>query len=187
LKTKYALPEKYIIAFGGGSRHKNIQRLLEAYENRVAIHDHSLVIIGRLPQGVVVPPPSVEGQRGPSVQCLGFVPTEHIQPLLSHAAVFALPTLYEGFGLPILEAQHAGVRVASSFAASLPEIGGEGAVYFDPTSVEAIGIALEQTLWLDAEKSEALRVAAQTNLSRFSWLDTAKSSVAVYRQVLGRE
>lgn len=186
LKTKYSLPEKYIIVFGGGARHKNIQRLLEAYDNQVDIHDHSLVIIGRLPEGVVVPTPAEEGQIGSCVQCLGFVPTEHIQPLLSHASLFVLPSLYEGFGLPILEAQHAGVPVASSFAASLPEIGGEGAIYFDPTSVEAIVSALKQALWQDSEKAETLRIAAQANLSRFSWAGTAKSSVDVYRKVLGR-
>ena len=187
VKECYKLPEKYIIAFGGGYKHKNIPRMLEAYCQQIEAHNHVMVVMGRLPEDVTLPPPLPEGCFGPRVHCLGYVPVEHIQPLLSHASLFVLPSLYEGFGLPILEAQHAGVIVASSFAASLPEIGGSGAIYFDPTSVEAIGNALKQALSLDSGRAETLRVAAQTNLSRFSWVGTAKSTIAVYRKVLGRE
>jgi glycosyltransferase involved in cell wall biosynthesis len=112
--------------------------------------------------------------------CPGFVLTEHLTDLLSHAELFVLPTLYEGFGLPVLEAQHAGVPVASSNVASLPEIGGEGAVYFDPLSVEAIANALHHVLSMNSEAAATLRAAAKQNLARFSWAKSAQGHIEVY-------
>lgn len=181
LKCRYALPEKYIIAFGGGAQHKNIRRLLAAYEMKMSNHDHSLVIMGHLPQGLKIPSQPTIDPMSARVHCLGFVPTEDIYPLLSHAALFVLPTLYEGFGLPILEAQYAGVPVAASSAASLPEIGGNGAYYFDPTSVESISDAIQHSLRINASEANLLQDAARLNLSRFSWRITAKSTLDAYR------
>jgi len=180
ISRRYQLPEKYLIAFGGGNRHKNIPRLLEAYTCTPDLHPFELVIIGRLPEGTVLPAQPAAGQPGPRVRCLGFVPTEDIQPLLSLAALFVLPTLYEGFGLPILEAQHAGVPVASSNAASVPEIGGDGAIYFDPSSTTAMAGAMTRLLGMGEEERSALLSAGRANLAKFSWRKTALDSRAVY-------
>ena len=186
LKTRYRLPGKYIAAFGGGARHKNIPRLIQAYLGEARLHDHALVLLGRLPDDVGPLPAAAEGAPGPRVHCLGFVPREHIQPLLARAAAFALPTLYEGFGLPMLEAQYSGTIVASSSAASLPEVGGPGAIYFDPTSVEAIARSLLRAVTLSPGEAEALRTAARENLSRYSWAATAEGTLRVYRALLPR-
>jgi glycosyltransferase involved in cell wall biosynthesis len=182
LRTHYDLPGKYIIAFGGGALHKNIPRLIQAYLECKDAHDYALVIMGRLPANVELP--EIPGDDGSSkIQWLGYVPTAHIQPLLGHSALYVLPSLYEGFGMPILEAQFAG---ASSNAASLPEIGGEGAIYFDPLSVPAISEAIRSALKGDASWIAGIRRAAEANLLRFSWKATAQASLEVYLSLVCR-
>lgn len=185
LRTQYELPEKYIIAFGGGTLHKNIPRLINAYLECTDVHDFSLAIMGHLPLDAQLP--AMPGVAvGPRVQWLGYVPVAHIQPLLSHSALFVLPSLYEGFGMPILEAQFAGALVASSNAASLPEIGGEGAIYFDPMSVPAISEAIRSGLKGEASWTAGIRRAAESNLRRFSWKATAQASLDVYLSLFRR-
>jgi glycosyltransferase involved in cell wall biosynthesis len=179
LRTHYGLPEKYIIAFGGGALHKNIPRLIKAYLECKDAHEYVLLIIGRLPANVQLP--SIPSENaGPRVQWLGYLPVTHIQPLLGHSELFVLPSLYEGFGMPILEAQFSGTLVASSNAASLPEIGGDGAIYFDPMSVSSISEAIKTGLKGDASWIAGIRRAAEANLERFSWKTTAQASLDVY-------
>ena len=179
LRKHYDLPEKYVIAFGGGALHKNIPKLIEAYLECEEVHNYALVIMGRLPANVQLPDTPNECS-GPKIQWLGYLPMTHIQPLLGHSALFVLPSLYEGFGMPILEAQFAGVLVASSNAASLPEIGGEGAIYFDPLYVPAISEAIKAGLNGEASWIAGIRRAAEANLERFSWKATAQASLGVY-------
>jgi glycosyltransferase involved in cell wall biosynthesis len=149
------------------------------------VHDYALVIMGRLPADVQLPDMPSEG-GGPRIQWLGYVPMAHIQPLLGHSALYVLPSLYEGFGMPILEAQFAGALVASSNAASLPEIGGKGAIYFDSKSVSAISEAIRAGLKGEASWTAGIRRAAETNLGRFSWKATAQASLDVYLSLARR-
>jgi glycosyltransferase involved in cell wall biosynthesis len=179
LRVQYDLPGKYIIAFGGGALHKNIPRLIEAYLECTELHNYALVIMGRLPANVQLSDTPGKS-RGPIIQWLGYVHISHIQPLLCHSALYVLPSLYEGFGMPILEAQFAGALVASSNAASLPEIGAEGAIYFDPLSVPAICEAIRAGLKGEASWIAGIRRAAEANLERFSWKATAQASLGVY-------
>jgi glycosyltransferase involved in cell wall biosynthesis len=179
LRVQYDLPGKYIIAFGGGALHKNIPRLIEAYLECTELHNYALVIMGRLPANVQLSDTPGKS-RGPIIQWLGYVHISHIQPLLCHSALYVLPSLYEGFGMPILEAQFAGALVASSNAASLPEIGAEGAIYFDPLSVPAICEAIRAGLKGEASWIAGIRRAAEANLERFSWKATAQASLDIY-------
>ena len=112
----------------------------------------------------------------------GSVPQKHILPLLGHADLFVLPSLYEGFGLPVLEAQQAAVAVACSTAGPLPEVGGEGAIYFDPTSVDQTADTIRRCL-ADATLRSQLILKGRQNLARFSWEKTARETLAVYRNV----
>jgi glycosyltransferase involved in cell wall biosynthesis len=105
--------------------------------------------------------------------------------LLSGAEVFVLPTLYEGFGLPVLEAQQAGVPVVCSNAGSLPEVAGEGALFFDPYSIEDMKEKLTRVLG-DKDLKETLRQKALSNVKRFSWEKTALDTLAVYNWVYGK-
>ena len=182
LSRRYGIMKPYVVAFAGGTVHKNIQRLIQAFS---AVRDqfaHSLVLIGRLPPGVDFKALTKEG-LGHRVLSTGYIPDSHINGILSHADLFVLPSLYEGFGIPVLEAQQANVAVACSTAGSLPEVAGDAAVFFDPNSVDAIAQAM--CLCLSNNKLRAeLILLGQQNLTRFAWEKTASQTLAVYRKVL---
>lgn len=94
-----------------------------------------------------------------------------------------LPSLYEGFGIPLLEAQKAGVAAACSTAESLPEVAGESVIFFDPYSVDSIAKTIHKCLSDDNLRAE-LRHLGQDNLKRFSWEKTASETLEVYRRVM---
>ena len=102
--------------------------------------------------------------------------------LSAHADLFVFPSLYEGFGLPVLEAQRAGTAVACSSVASLPEVAGDGAEFFDPLSVDEIAQALLRCL-RDPARRAALVEHGHKNVARFSWAQTAAATLGCYRQV----
>lgn len=182
LKQHYCIWEPYVVAFGGGALHKNISRLIQAFALVKDGSPHFLVLIGRVPSNVDLSVESIEKWAKSRIITTGYVPEERILPLLSHADLFVLPSLYEGFGLPVLEAQQAGVAVACSTAGSLPEVGGQGALYFDPTSVENIAQTIRHCL-ADADLRSQLILEGQENLNRFSWDKTARETLSVYQNV----
>ena len=98
------------------------------------------------------------------------------------ASLFAFPSLYEGFGLPVLDAQHAGVPVACSSAGALPEVAGEGALLFDPLSVDDIAHALKRCL-MDMDLRDTLVADGYDNARQFSWGRTARETLGVYSAV----
>ncbi|MHB8770713.1 MAG: glycosyltransferase family 4 protein [Syntrophales bacterium] len=182
LAGRYGIPEPYVVAFGGRTLNKNIPRLIRAFALVRDAVPHSLVLIGHLPADVDLAAEAEELRE--RVVVTGYVPEGDILPLLSHADLFVLPSLYEGFGLPALEAQQAGVAVACSTAGSLPEVAGAGAVYFDPESVDAMAAAIRRCL-ADAPLRSQLVRNGRENGARFSWDKTAEETVAVYREVCG--
>ena len=113
------------------------------------------------------------------VEIAGRVPTDELVSLYRRAACVVFPSLYEGFGQPPLEAMACGCPVASSNAASLPEVCGDGAVLFDPTSVEGMAAAIEQALADDG----ALAARGIANAARFSWDRAAVEHDAGYREL----
>jgi glycosyltransferase involved in cell wall biosynthesis len=180
LTRRYRIREPYVVAFGGRTLHKNIPHLIRAFALVKDGFPHSLVLIGHIPSNVDLATESKEIRD--RVTLTGYVPEEHILPLLSHADLFVLPSLYEGFGLPVLEAQQAAVAVACSTAGSLPEVGGDGAIYFDPASVEQIADTIRRCL-ADATLRSQLILKGRENLARFSWDKTARETLSVYQDV----
>jgi glycosyltransferase involved in cell wall biosynthesis len=180
LAGRYRIREPYVVAFGGRTPHKNISQLIRAYALMRDAFPHSLVLIGHIPSNVdlAAEPKEIRDR----IITTGYVPEEHIPPLLSHADLFVLPSLYEGFGLPLLEAQQAAVAVACSTAGSLPEVGGDGAIYFDPTSIRQIADAIHRCL-ADARLRAELILQGRENVSRFSWDTTARETLLVYQGV----
>lgn len=182
LSRRYGIQEPYVVAFGGGSLHKNIPRLIQAFALLKDEFPHYLVLIGRIPSNVNLSSKSIGKGVRDRIITTGYVPEEHVLPLLSHADLFVLPSLYEGFGLPVLEAQQAGVAMACSTAGSLPEVGGDGAFYFDPTSVENIAQTIRHCL-ADADLRSQLILKGRENLNRFSWDKTARETLTVYQNI----
>lgn len=183
LQRRYHLTQPYVMAFGASRPHKNILRLVAAFADFARTSRHSLVIVGKLPAGGEVESEVQRRHLGARVVLTGYVPDEHVMPLLSAADIFAFPSWYEGFGLPVLDAQRAGVPVACSRAASLPEVAGEGAEYFDPFSVEQMAVALRRC----AESGEHRRhlvASAIANVERFSWGEAARRTLDVYERAV---
>jgi glycosyltransferase involved in cell wall biosynthesis len=179
LAERYGLERPYLIAFSSPFLHKNIPRLIEAFARLRAEVPHDLALVGHAPEGQNLHAEIAKRGVTERVRVTGYVPEAHVMPLLAHADLFVFPSWYEGFGLPILDAQRAGVAVASSTAASLPEVAGDGALYFDPTSVEEMTQTLRRAL-LDAALRECLVAKGRANLSRFSWQKTAQKTLEVY-------
>ena len=179
----HGLRRPYVLAFGSSSPHKNLSRLVDAFAAVAHAVPHDLVLVGHLPADVRA---RTRDQGGhPRVVAVGYVADSAVLPLTAGAELFAFPSLYEGFGLPVLDAQACGVAVACSSAGSLPEVAGEGALLFDPHSVDAIADAMRVAL-LDPALRARLREAGHRNVSRFSWARAAAETMAVYRAVAAR-
>jgi glycosyltransferase involved in cell wall biosynthesis len=187
VKAIYGLPDRYIVAIGGTSKHKNIARLITAFRTLTASYPHALVIPGHVPSDVDAPAEMAKAELMGRLLCLGYVPEEHLDLIFAHADLFVLPSLYEGFGLPVLEAQQAGTPVACSAAGSLPEVAGQAAVYFDPLSTDSIAAAIRKCLD-DPTLLKSLRELGRENVKRFDWQKTAQLTLETYRQAaLGKD
>ena len=172
----YNLAPGYIYFGGGLDVRKNAQRLLQAYKmlcDEMGSSVPPLVISGKLmPQlaPLVTDVEALVREYGleESVHVLGFVPHEHLPALYSAAAVFVYPSLYEGFGLPVLEAMSVGTPVVTSNVSSLPEVGGDAVAYCDPESVEDIARAVRTVLTNDALRT-TLSTRGPKRAAQFSW------------------
>ena len=177
--ARYKITSPYVAAFSSANPVKNIPRLMEAFADACASLPHQLVLLGHAPHGANFEAEAMHLGLAGRVVATGYVPDADIAPLLQGAALFAFPSLYEGFGLPVLDAQQAGVPVVCSTAASLPEVAGDGAVLFDPLSVEKIRDALRAGL-TDLPLRERLVMQGSANAAKFSWERTARQTLDVY-------
>jgi alpha-1,3-rhamnosyl/mannosyltransferase len=119
---------------------------------------------------------------GGSVRFLGAVAEEHLPALYAGAELFVFPSLYEGFGLPVLEALACGVPVVCSNSSSLPEVAGDAALLVDPLDVPAMAQALGRVLG-DLSLQQELCARSLARAALFSWERTARETLAVYRSM----
>jgi glycosyltransferase involved in cell wall biosynthesis len=180
---RYGLQQPYVLTVGNQQPRKNLGRLLQAWRMLVAAGRHGgcrLVIAGghRGRRDDLAALAAALGLQD-HVQFLGYVPHEDVPALYGAATAFVFPSLYEGFGLPLLEAMACGTPVASSNATSLPEVAGDAAVFFDPLDVSGM-VATIGALILDDELRAALRESGLRRAARFSWKACAEATVAVY-------
>jgi glycosyltransferase involved in cell wall biosynthesis len=181
LRARHGMGERPVVLSVSAKRpHKNLLRLLEAL---------ALVPEERRPVLVIPGYPTQHEQElreraeelslAQYVRFLGWVAPEELEGLYAAASCFVFPSLYEGFGLPILEAMVRGVPVACSDRSSLPEVAGDAALLFDPESAPAIAAAME-TLLSDAAERDRLRAAGLEQARRFTWAATARGTLASY-------
>lgn len=185
-KQKYSLPDKFVLYVGGLSKHKNINSLLEAMvllENEYLINI-PLVIVGRIDSFHYVDLNSkIESLHlKDKVIFPGFLTTEELADIYSLTSAFVLPSLYEGFGLPLLEAMACGAPSAASNVSSMPEIGGEAVLYFNPNNIEEIAETIHNILSSE-EISDDLRKKGLLRAKFFSWKRCAQETVRVYENL----
>jgi glycosyltransferase involved in cell wall biosynthesis len=188
VRQRYQLDHPFVLYVGNIKPHKNIERLIDAFgrARREGPADLKLVVIGD------------EISRYPSlrrmvhrhkldkfVRFLGFQPQETLASFYRLASVFVFPSLYEGFGLPPLEAMACGTPVVTSNVSSLPEIAGDAALLVDPYDVDAIARGIQQALG-DPTVRAGLIARGKARARQFSWTDSVGQIHAVYQEVLDR-
>jgi glycosyltransferase involved in cell wall biosynthesis len=175
LLQRHGLDRPFVLSVGTLEPRKNLVRVIEAHAALPqALRDsHPLVLVG--PRGWESEEILARAGAGEStVLVLGQVPDEELSSLYATCTAFCYPSLYEGFGLPLLEAMAAGAACVTSNVSSLPEVGGDAVLYVDPLSVEDIRGALETLLTSEAKRSELGERAAR-RAAGFSWDRTAGS------------
>lgn len=165
---------KYILYLGRGDERKNINGLIKAFKILKEKYN--------MPQKLVLAGPNI-GYHIPKdledeVHFTGYVEEDKKWELLRNADVFVFPSFYEGFGIPIIEAQKVGTPVACSDTSSLPEIVGDSALMFNPYHHTEIAEAIYKILSQPQFKEELIRRGFE-NVKRFSWLKTAEETLKV--------
>jgi len=183
-RSRYHLPEDYILYVGTIEPRKNLVRLLEAYHAlKQKGYGHKLVFVGA--KGWLYQPVfdamRALGLEG-DVILPGYITDEDLPAIYAGASLFVFPSLYEGFGLPPLEALASGVPTIVSDASSLPEVVGDAALQVPPTDTGALAGAMERVL-SDAALAERLAAAGPERAALFTWEKAAEETVALYREV----
>jgi glycosyltransferase involved in cell wall biosynthesis len=192
LAERYQVTYPFILYAGRISPHKNLVRIIEAFSALKAelvkqelYPDLKLIIIGdELSKHPDLRRTVVRGGVQNDVRFMGFVPIEVLRIFYDLAKVFVFPSLYEGFGLPPLEAMAHGTPVLTSNTSSIPEVVGNAAVIVNPENVFEIMRALERVL-LDQPLREKMRQRGYEQVKKFSWKDSAAALLAAYEQIVG--
>lgn len=180
VRRQYRLARPIVLFIGTIEPRKNLDTLLDAYESLPASvrEEFEMVIAG--PMGWAQPATQARLER---TRYLGYLPETDIAPLTAAAAVFAFPSLYEGFGFPVAQALAAGVPVVTSNVSSLPEIAGDAAVLVDPRSVGEVRDALSRLL-LSAGMREELARRGRCRARQFRWEECAGKSLRFFESLV---
>ncbi len=193
LRNRYHLPDRFILYVGTIEPRKNLTTLLEAFKQMLVMHSDlkletlnlKLIIAGR-PGWLYQPTFDRIKALGleDHVHVLGYVPGQDLPALYRAAEVFAFPSLYEGFGLPPLEAMACGTPVVCSNASSLPEVVGDAGILVDSRDVAAWHVALARLL-VDVGLREELKQRGLRRAAEFTWQRTARQTLDVYWRLAG--
>lgn len=169
--SRLHLKKPYFLVPGSGHPRKNIPRLVKAFSQYSK--DFQLIIIGR-------PSPEELKYQSEDVVFTGFVSDSDLAYLYKFAELLLYPSLYEGFGIPVLEAFSLGLPVVTSCISSLPEVAGDAAIQVDPEDPEAIAAGIMQAL----DQKESLVELGRARLSKFTWRRTAAKTLRLYKQII---
>lgn len=171
VKKRYGISGNYILAIGS-SLYKNIPNILDAFDLSSAGKDLKMVVIGKQTNT------NLSSRR--NVRFTGFVADQEYAALCTGAEVLTFPSLYEGFGIAILDGFACETPVVTSNISSMPEVAGEAAILVDPTDTRSIAQGIEEAL----SKPKTLIAKGKKQLSKYSWKKTAQKTLEVYREVL---
>lgn len=181
---KYSLDMNYILLIGASYLHKNLERAIEAYSKVSKALDISLLIIGGRSSYIdLLKEKAIKMNIIKRVKFLDYIQDEDLPMLYTGAKTLVFPSLYEGFGLPPLEAMACGCPVVVSNAASLPEVCVEAAYYVDPYNTENITEGIYKVL-TDENLRDTLIQKGFERVKLFSWKKTAKEVLTVFKEVL---
>jgi len=186
--TEINVPEKYILYVGNVKPHKNLITLLKAYKelSKTIKTKYKLVILGKK-EGFITPDIDVfqfikENNLMKDIFFTGYIADELVPSLYQKASLFVFPSLYEGFGLPILEAMASGVPVLSSNATSLPEVGGDAVIYFDP--MDYIDLAQQIQIFLaEGELRKNFVEKGKQQAKKFSWKPVGEQHIRILNEL----
>lgn len=176
LLSRLNIQDGYIFALGAVDRRKNTARLLEAYKkSNITI---PLIVAG------IENPELFYSFAGEGIHLLGFLPDEVITMLYQNAYFFIYPSLYEGFGLPVLEAMAHGTPVLCSATTSVGEIAADAAIKFNPMDVDDLATKMK-LLFINSKLRTELTKKGYTRVAQFSWERCACETLAIYKELLG--
>jgi glycosyltransferase involved in cell wall biosynthesis len=184
VRAKYRLPEKYLLFLGTLQPRKNIRRLVEAFAFCADSHDVGLVLAGKpgwlmnLARDVIPVLPDVLQSR---LIATGYVADEDVAALYSGALALVFPSLYEGFGFPVLEAMRCGTPVLCANTSSLPELAGEAALLIDPLSVPAIAASMTHLITETALRADLIK-RGYRQAAQFTWQQAAQSTLSALEE-----
>lgn len=182
VKKQFNISEKYFFYVGNSRPRKNLKRLIEAFDAFFKENSgYKFIIAGKIDNRFE----DIDGiisklQLSNSVIRTGFITDEQKVALLKGSVALVFPSLYEGFGLPVLEAQTLGVPVITSHTSSLPEVGGNSVLYVDPYSLQSIKNALFEIAF-DQDLSRRLVIKGYENVKNFSWKKAALETVENFK------
>lgn len=164
-RKHFGLPEKFILYIGNSKKHKNIERVLEAYQK---IQTNIPLIVAGVSQRIPIP----------NVQFIPHMNDEELLSLYNLSLFVVCPSLYEGFGFPMVEALACGKTVITSPVTAIPEIVGNAALFVDPYDSKAIGLAIENTL--SSKTTEKINEAGIQQAKKFSWEKMTREVMEVH-------
>lgn len=190
IRTKYRLPDKYILFVGNVKPHKNIRKLLKAYlllETRLQ-KEYKIVIVGKKGGFITADHHLIDWINATpalseNVHFTGYVEDDDMDSLYSFASLFVFPSVYEGFGLPPLEAMLNHCPVVASNSTSIPEVCGDAALYFDPLNETDI-CARIRLLLMDKPTRDSLIAKGTRRLKEFNWKQSAYEHTEVFDMLL---
>ncbi|MBI2052737.1 MAG: glycosyltransferase family 4 protein [Candidatus Ryanbacteria bacterium] len=189
VKKKYGIDIRYVFYVGGVDHRKNLLALLEAFALLQKRHGEKmkLVLAGddinfNKPQRIKILKKIEELSLRESIILTGYLPIEELVALYSGAELFCFPSLYEGFGLPVVEAMACGVPVVTSRVPSLKEVAGEAAYLVDPTSIDEISEGMYKVLSEENIRNQLIQKGFR-RASQFSWERTAQETLKVYEEI----
>lgn len=185
LRARLRIPtERFILFVGGADPRKNHQTLLRAYARlSELLASHSLVLVGDVTHrfGDMRQTARTFGIESRTV-CTGRLSVADMRALYSHADLFVFPSIYEGFGLPVLEAMACGAPVITSATTSLPEVAGDAALLVNPEDVEALADAMVR-LVDDQDLRDVMRARGFERVTHFTWAGAARRTMDLYREL----
>jgi len=190
VRTLYKLPQRFFLSVSSLEPRKNLRRLIQAYRilPDPVTEEHGLVLVGA--GNRVFADPDIAAilrrdGRG-SVVSPGYIPAEDLPAIYRMATALVFPSLYEGFGLPVVEAMAASTPVITSNRSSLPEVAGKAAVLIDPESIEELAAAME-LMATDSGTRNLLVERGKLRAARFTWERTGREVLGVLRAVASGE